>query len=573
MSKKPIFTNIVQEDAMREIQSRTLQMIRDSLKKSFGPYGSNTIITKAAGGDNLLVNYTKDGHTILKSLMFQDVIESSVKNNIEDITRSIVLKVGDGTTSAVLLSSIIFNKLVEMTSDRTPYQIISDFKEAVKNISEEILKSKKEFNSDIAYNIAMVSTNGNIEVSNHIKDIYEKYGSDVYIDVSTSTTEDTMIKIYDGLTLETGYADTCFINTTTGVSHIRNPQIFVFDDPIDTLEMGGFLDAIIANNILTPFSQGQMDKVKPTVIFAPKISRDYSAYMERLSTILYQFANPMEKPPLLIVTNIHESDKYSDLAQLCGCKPIKKYIDKKHYDEDVSRGLAPTKDTIFDFYGSADLIESNALKTKVINPKLMYKEGTTEYSDTFNNLVSFLEAELLRTREETTDSTARLKIRKRLQSLKSNLVEYLVGGVSISDRDSLKDLVEDAILNCRSASKSGVGYASNFEGLRASKKCMDEIKDNPMYRIIHNAYSDILTELYRVSGIAEIKISKIINTSLKENKPYDIVSGDYSDNIVSSIDTDIYILDGISKIMTLMVTSNQFLCPDFMYNKYTNKTE
>mgnify|MGYP000882995703 CR=1 FL=1 len=572
--KKKIFTNIVEEKEMREIQSRTLQILKDALKKSFGPYGSNTIITKVAGnGNNIVVNYTKDGHKILQSLLFQDVIETSVKENIEDITRNIVLKVGDGTTSAIILSSIIFDHLCRLESERTPYQIISDFKKAVDNIKKEIMNNVQEFNPETAYKIALISTNGNKEVANNIKDIYEDFGKDVHIDVGVSPNEKTICRIYDGMTLDTGYSDTAFINTNKGTSYLRNPHIYVFEDPIDTPEMGGFLDAIIGNNIIIPYTSNKLDKVKPTVIFAPKISRDFSSYMEKISKLMFNISNPLDRPPLLIITNIHESDKYYDMAQLCGVKSIRKYINPEQYKKDVELGLAPTVETIIDFAGTADVVESDSFKTKIINPKLMYKEGTTEYSDVFNGLIRFLETELEKSINEKNDSLEVHKLRKRIQSLKSNLVEYLVGGVSISDRDSLRDLVEDAVKNCMSASKYGVGYAANFEGLRASNKllCEDDKHLKDMYRIIKYAYFDTLCELYKVSGIKSYdEMLDIVNTSIVvENKPYDVRDKCYSDNVLSSIMSDIAILDTISKIMTLMITSNQFICPDFIYNKYS----
>ena len=45
------------------------------------------------------------------------------------------------------------------------------------------------------------------------------------------------------------------------------------------------------------------------------------------------------------------------------------------------------------------------------------------------------------------------------------MAEYLIGGVTIADRDATKDLAEDAIKNCLSEAKYGVGNAANFDSL------------------------------------------------------------------------------------------------------------
>lgn len=560
---KSILHNIANEEDIRGVQSKTLGIIKNALKKSFGPKGSNTTIIQRMGEAAIRVVYTKDGHNIMKAIEFQDVVESAVKDDIENITRNIVNKVGDGTTSAVILSANIFEELYKLSLDKTPFEIIREFKDTVELIIEEILKEVQPFDLDKAYDIAYISTNGNEKVAKNVRHIYDTFGNNVHIDVGISTTEQDMMKIYDGLTLETGYADVAFINNKNNTSYLRNPKIYMFEDPIDTIEMGGFLDAIVYNNIIEPYQSKKTDEVLSTVIFAPKLSRDYSSYMERLVKIMYNIAEVNDRPPLLIVTNITDTDKYYDLGQLCGAQPIRKYIHKDLYEKDVKLGLAPTVDNITEFCGSAEIVEADSFKTKVINPKNMYKEGTTEYSDVFNNLLIYLHTELAKAKEDSKDLVVINRLNKRIQSLQSNMIEYLVGGLTIADRDSLKDLVEDAVKNCQSASDHGVGFAANFEGLKASGKV-----DTEMSKIIYNAFVSTIKDLYEMSGIRE-NHDEIIQNMLDKNLPYDVMTKQYSDKLLSSIQSDIVILDSIAKIMTLMITTNQVICPDFRFNKYT----
>ena len=144
LNERRIMHNVVDRDEMRIIQRRTLEILRDILSKSFGPYGSNSVITKIIGDGSMIApnHYTKDGHTILKNIVFQDIIEMSTKDSIEDITKSIVTKVGDGTTSAVILSSIIFDSLTKLEEDNMiPYEIIKDFNKAVDSISNKIMEN------------------------------------------------------------------------------------------------------------------------------------------------------------------------------------------------------------------------------------------------------------------------------------------------------------------------------------------------------------------------------------------------------------------------------------------------
>ena len=68
-----------------------------------------------------------------------------------------------------------------------------------------------------------------------------------------------------------------------------------------------------------------------------------------------------QKPQLLIVTNYAGLDEnYVDhISNLCGCKPIKKYIDDKIQKADQESGLAPTLKNVCDFYGTAGEVEAD----------------------------------------------------------------------------------------------------------------------------------------------------------------------------------------------------------------------
>ena len=110
-----IYSNIVPEDKVRSKQKETLQIIANALEKSFGPKGSTTAIVKNMdkNGVNISLDYTKDGHTIVKSIAFENPIERSVQDILVELTRYVVKEVGDGTTSAVLLCNSIFKCLCD----------------------------------------------------------------------------------------------------------------------------------------------------------------------------------------------------------------------------------------------------------------------------------------------------------------------------------------------------------------------------------------------------------------------------------------------------------------------------
>lgn len=589
-------SNIVDKKHLRDVQKWTLESLAKSVQNSAGPFGSTTqIIT-----DNAFTEYTKDGHSIIRSIKFNSAIENSIQQEITELTRHIVNAVGDGTTSAVMLSNEIFKKLcdIEDSMDVPPYKIIESFKKVTSLINEKIYSNKRDLTLRDVYDIAMICTNSDKMISSAISDIYKQYGLDVYINLGTSFSGDTYVNSYDGLTLNAGYADTAYINRVSkdkeenggqqGCAEIHNPRIYAFLDPVDTPEMVDIFEKIVFTNILAPYYElnetknaSALEKVIPTVIIAPKFSRDVSSSFEAIETFMYQYKPDRDKPPLLIINSTGgDLESYTDMLRICGCSPIKKYMDPKLQQRDIETGKAVTVENILEKYGSCEMVRSTALKTTFINPRDMYERdengnivldenGERKFHKQYTTLLNFLEEELSKVREENGDANEVGNLRRRISSLKANTVDYLIGGLTVTDRDSAKALADDAIKNIRSAALKGVGYGANFEGLRASISVYRSRDINYLDRTIAetivNAYQQVSEYLYKSAGYNTADVEKSVN---EKGCPINLVTGEFDKSVLSTIDSDPTILDAISKIITIMFTTNQSLVQTPNHNIY-----
>ena len=553
---------------MREIQRETLGIISDSLIKSFGPMGSTTAIVKNIdkNGVNINIEYTKDGHTIVKAIQFLNPIERSVQDMLTELTRFVVKEVGDGTTSAIILCEIVFDALCnsEEFKDKSAKELITTMGNAIDAVTENILSKGRECTIDDIYNIALISTNGNEDIAGSIRSVYDKYGLDVMIDVGISTEVDNIVKEYDGMTLETGFTDICFVNDRAkNTASIKNPKIYCFNDPIDTPEMLSLLDNILYNNILRAFQQGSIYEPVPTVIFGRSLSPDSSSYFETIVKLMNAYPGQV---PLLMVTDIHQEYLYEDIAKMCGAPFIKKYLNPELQQMDIEKGLAPTNETILDFCGRAELVQADQLKTKIINPVKMFDEGGM-YSDEYKMMLTYLETQIEKCKQEDAGIEQISRAKRRYNSFKGNMVDFLFCCVTLADRANLKASVEDAVLNCRSAAVNGVGYGANYMALSA----LDELtgnKEDPNYEtfmILYKAYWNLSETLYAT------KYNNPHDTvfwSTKKGCPMNIATGEYDGKVLSSIKSDVVILETIKKILTLMYTCNQYLVQDPMHNPY-----
>ncbi len=172
------------------------------------------------------------------------------------------------------------------------------------------------------------------ETLNELYAFYAKYGNDLYIDLIASPSKETYVREFEGLTLDTGYADNCFQNKDgQALTEISNPMIYAFEDPVDVPSLGDLFIGIIQKNIMNPLATQQYDKLIPTVILCPKIGYDYDAFMQELAKTFVQ-VTPSRRPPLLIVTNIMgtaSKEIYEYIVHLSGAKFIRKFISNCSY--------------------------------------------------------------------------------------------------------------------------------------------------------------------------------------------------------------------------------------------------
>ena len=574
-------SNVVSEEKLKEIQRTTLGKLRDFLSKTYGPMGSYTAIISGSGPKDIQTTYSKDGLKVLKNILFDSPIELAIQEELRTICEYVEKVVGDGTTSAVILSSLIYEGLLDVIKKHNAPQrrIVKEFSKIVKIMQDLIATNRRDITVEDICKICMISTNGNEIISEQIMNLYKEYGTNVNIDVDISNDHNTKIKTYDGLTINEGYSDAAYINNPKkGTSEIHNPKIYAFQDPVDTPEMISFFEKIVIDNIIMP--NNRREEMIPTVIVCPMISRDGNGLLTQLIEMLHQCdvsKMTSQKPPILILTNIHgiDEDVAHDITRLCNCKHIRKYINPEVQQHEQEVGNAPTLETIHNFAGTCELVVADVEKTNFINTYDFINNDNRIY----DSIINFLKSEIKNAEETNQDTVTIGRLKKRLRCLESNMIEFLVGGISVSDRDSLKDLVEDAVKNCSSAAEYGVGRAANFEGLLASYNILVESeasKENTItsdiIKVIFRAYYEATRILYS-TVLEKDKVDDYVNESINRGAPFNVAglfNGHTFDNkdVLTSIRTDIEILDAISKIITMMVTSNQCLLQTTSLNRY-----
>lgn len=205
----------------------------DLVKITMGAKGSTVLIKDSLGFDS---HITKDGVTVAQSVILADDVEQEGANLVKTASKKTVDEAGDSTTTTAVLTQSFCNGVMKYLeigydSNELKEQLISDL--AV------IKKQLKEFSKDITTtdeirNIAMVSSNGDMEVSDIIKTIYDEMGNDVVIDVRKGDSVGTKFDKLKGFILpNSGYGNVVFVNNfDKGVVEYQNPKIYVVNQNI-----------------------------------------------------------------------------------------------------------------------------------------------------------------------------------------------------------------------------------------------------------------------------------------------------------------------------------------------------
>lgn len=661
--------NIVSKELLRSIQKDAINEIADSVTTSFGPKGGNSQICKDAAKDNrnadpLAINlFSKDGHTILSTIQFDDIISGSVVSALLSVTSSQVKTIGDGTTSAVESSRRAFNALTEYEKEHpeiSPRDLCNKLHDAIIKVQNEIAKRGQEFDAQAAYDIAYISTNRDDTIADTIKQIYEEIGNDVFIDIETSMSRQTILRKLDGMSLTTGFGDMSeFINDLRSGSCLieeingKVPHVYYFQNNVDTAEQVGYLMSIIGHNIVEPYQKKRPGDAIPTVILCKFVSEDVKNSLVDVLSFMNAYNREeyiKSKPPLLMITHIHQEDVLADIADMCGCRAIQKYSNDEIYRQQLKEGKAPTVQNVYEFYGTCKQVKADAVSTTFIDPKRMkeddivttvddkevkvvsayfvnkdLQEGTNIITDDIEKelvplvnttgdirakivvprnkqLVLFCQDDITCTFAENAivsfkavscdDYSAHYKsmleskkailsaaeargadakelgaIKRRIRSLDSKTIQYCIGGLSPQDRDANKYLLEDAVLNCRSAAKEGYGLGANAEGVIATYKLLKENPDDEMLQVLFDIYKSVLTKLY--DGVVDAtEIDELIENIVKEDAVLNIVTGKFDKRVITSIVTDSNILECLDKIISLLITCTQCILPSPGYNKY-----
>jgi len=393
-----------------------LDILANAVKATLGPRGRNAAIERDYGPPLI----TKDGVTVARSITLDDRVQNMGASLIKSVASSTNSLAGDGTTTATVLAQAIYTEGSKMVAaGHNPVLIKRGIDKAVKVVSEKLRDISKPVDSeDIINNVAIISTNNDLELGTMIGEVISSIGNDGMVSVEQATGAETSVSYSEGVSFDRGYITPTFAtNLDKLIVEFDNPYILVYNGKISsTHDVMPILEAVSEQN-------------RPLLIIAQTMES------EALQTLVLNKARGTLASCAVRAPGFGDirADMLGDISSVCGATLFT--------DE---AGCPLREATVLDL-GTARRVLVTRSATSIIDGA-----GTSESID---SRVNSIKIQLEQTGLETYEIAA---LRQRLSALSGSIAVLKVGGVSESEVKERKDRVEDAINAVKAAIEEGI---------------------------------------------------------------------------------------------------------------------
>lgn len=225
----------------REKLLEGVKKISKAVAVTMGAAGRNVLIGESMYQDGWLVplpnRSTKDGWTVAKHFELTDPIENRGALLIKEAALKTVYEAGDATTcTCVLAEALITGGMKLIDEGANPQELKKGIDAAVDYVLTELKKISTPVRGDIerVRQVATVSANNDKVIGDLIASAFEKIGFDGVIDIERGSSNETIIKISEGLKIERGWVSPLFMNKPAKeMCEFENPFILLYEKKIN----------------------------------------------------------------------------------------------------------------------------------------------------------------------------------------------------------------------------------------------------------------------------------------------------------------------------------------------------
>lgn len=565
-------TNVMRQQKLEDLIHTIITNTEPIIGSTMGPRGSTHMTVV---GNGLDLTSTKDGWNLLQNIRFANFNANAIFDQLIRSSERIVTKVGDGTSSAFVAVSELYKRIRSDERPNIPQgQLLDLFKKATEEISSRIKSKEIDITTEEGFkkvsDIVKVSVNHNKELTDLVMNAINIVNdSDVL--VAESPSNKTYIENISGYLLpNSNVLSSSYNNTSNAKTKSINPMVLVLDFALTDAHR-----EIIFNKIGRELLENSNRQL---YVFAS----DYSEVIEHdFESLRKQDMGDGLPPRIIPIRYNHTTNKANirDLALLLGTSALDliqwnsmfrvnmveedgKYVNTIEYEEG----------SISNYVGTCGIIEAgdeDVLLTDFIQSD---DHALEQLSIALNKKLEETMERRFENGEVGTESL--FKQRRRIKRIKGELVTIYVGGDNNHDKKMRHDAVEDAVKAASSAITHGYGIGGGFAVPIAAQELIDELtmkdyvdEDHELYEkgndlayrfcllAIRDGFLNISKWIYKnayldFDGLKELELVR------EKGMCRDILTGEFSDSIINSVDTDRTILKHAVSMLTFIGTSS-----------------
>ncbi len=473
MAKQILF-----DDNARQKMRSGIEKLAKTVRVTMGPAGRNVILQKSFGSPSV----TKDGVSVAKEIDLSDPFENMGAKLVLEVAKKTNDVAGDGTTTATVLASAIFNEgLKFLASGVNPVSLRNGIEKAVVVATDEIAAiSRKIKSKEQKAAIATISANNDPEIGNLLADAFERVGDEGVITIEENKGLQTELEVVEGMEFDKGYVSPYFAtNSAKLVTELEDPFILIYEKKISNARD------------LIPVLEQTASTQRPILIIAEDVDG------EALATLVINKLRGILNVCAVKAPGFGERRKayLGDIAALTGGTVVTEELG--HTLENVT----------IDMLGTAKHIRVGKDSTTIVQGA-----GTKK---AIEERCGQIRVQI----EKTSSDYDREKLEERLAKLSGGVALLKVGGDTEAEMKAKKDLVEDALNATRAAIQEGIVPGGGSALLRASDAVLaakfrgDERYGaeiiakalvRPMFQIAENAGDDgsVVVDTVREKGKA-----------------------------------------------------------------------
>jgi chaperonin GroEL len=206
------------DDRARLKMQKGVNTLADVVAVTMGPTGRNVIIDKSFGNPQV----TKDGVTVSKEVELDDPYEHMGAKLVNEVASKTSDIAGDGTTTATVLARAIYNEgLRSITLGANPMVVRRGIEKAVDAALEFLYDMAKPVtDKEEIKQVGAISANNDNAIGQLIADAMESVGRDGVITVEEGKTNNTELKLAEGMQFDKGYISPYFATDSSSMTAV-----------------------------------------------------------------------------------------------------------------------------------------------------------------------------------------------------------------------------------------------------------------------------------------------------------------------------------------------------------------